>query len=159
MLDPFTSISLVSAIVQFVDFGIKVTSKSLEIYRSAEGLIAENVRLDEILTGINDLSERLARPQVGSHAAPISDDEKAVQKLAEASTKLAWEISALLESLRVSRVQEEVAKLPESSCEHLGKDKICELEEGLHAIQGQITHRLVYMMRYDSMLFCDSHFD
>jgi hypothetical protein len=51
-MDPITALGVAGTIVQFVDFGIRVVSKSNKIYHSGDGSLAENYDLEKVA---NDL--------------------------------------------------------------------------------------------------------
>jgi hypothetical protein len=45
MLDPMSALSVAASAVQFVDFSLKMVSKSKEIYKSTSGVLEENSQL------------------------------------------------------------------------------------------------------------------
>ncbi len=47
-IDPIIVLGIASNDVQFVDFGIKIVSKGREVYKSADGKLAENVDLEAV---------------------------------------------------------------------------------------------------------------
>lgn len=51
--DPLSALGVASAIVQMVDFGAKLFSKSAKLYKSADGSLPTNVELSSI---VEDLS-------------------------------------------------------------------------------------------------------
>ncbi len=80
MLDPLTALSIASSIVQFVDYGSKLLSKSYELYESADGTTIGNAELEVIAKDLQDLNEWIQcplRPRlVCSGGAKKSDDVK-----------------------------------------------------------------------------------
>jgi hypothetical protein len=48
MLDPFTTLSLVGNLIQFIDFSSKLVTKGREIYRSADGALRENLEVEVV---------------------------------------------------------------------------------------------------------------
>ena len=49
IMEALTALSVASSVIQFVDFGCKLLSQSRQLYKSAEGILTENVDI-EILT-------------------------------------------------------------------------------------------------------------
>ena len=101
MLDPLTTFSLASAIVQFVDFGSKVARGAIEIYNSADGTLEENVELEDSTAKIKQLNERiLSHPIVKAAGGEISENEALLGDLASRSNVVAGELLSLLENFR-----------------------------------------------------------
>jgi hypothetical protein len=68
-LDPFTALGVAGNIVQFVDFTVKLISKSHEIYKSVDGALVENQDLEAIANNLSRLTERL-RTDLSCHLLP-----------------------------------------------------------------------------------------
>jgi hypothetical protein len=60
MLDPSTALSVACSVVQFVDFGTKLTSKGKEYYRSADGVLADHAEQAAISSKLAKLSEQVS---------------------------------------------------------------------------------------------------
>jgi hypothetical protein len=62
MLDLITALGVAGKFFQFIDFGIKATSKAHEIHRSADGALQENINLevltDDLVVVANNFDER-----------------------------------------------------------------------------------------------------
>jgi hypothetical protein len=58
-MDPLTAIGLVGNIVQFVEFGLKLISKSASLYRSSEGTLLENSAIEAATAHLLILNEKL----------------------------------------------------------------------------------------------------
>ena len=58
-LESLAALSLAGNIVQFIDFGCRLFSKSRELYASSDGVLAENVELENIANSLNALSQGL----------------------------------------------------------------------------------------------------
>lgn len=63
-MDPLSIVALASATVQFVDFGLKTVHRCYEIYKSAEGLTADNAELKDHTRRLEEISVDLAHPQI-----------------------------------------------------------------------------------------------
>jgi hypothetical protein len=69
MLDPLTALGVAGTIVQFVDFTVKLMSKSHELYKSTDGALVGNKDLEAIAANLNRLTERL-RTDMNRHLLP-----------------------------------------------------------------------------------------
>lgn len=69
MLDPLTALGVAGNIVQFVDFTVKLMSKSHELYKSTDGALVGNKDLEAIAANLNRLTERL-RTDMNRHLLP-----------------------------------------------------------------------------------------
>ena len=58
-MDPFTAIGLAASIVQFLEFGRKLVSGAVEIYRNVDGATSSNILLEQITTDLHDLCNEL----------------------------------------------------------------------------------------------------
>ena len=59
MSDPLTTLALVGNVVQFIDFGCKLVSKTAELAQSAEGVLKENADLEVTTTDSISISNGL----------------------------------------------------------------------------------------------------
>lgn len=144
MLDPINAIGLASSIVQFVQFGTKLVSEGLELYQSNDGALARNSELEAIVKDINERSKILINtPQ-------LSEDDVAMQKLAESSRKIADELLKKLSSLRTPESHKRLQSSRKTLAAAWKKDKIADLERRLCRLQTQINERLVFMMRFST---------
>ena len=88
VLDPFTAIGLAANVVQFIDYGSKLISNGLELYRN--GILLEQGQLRDQASQLQDFNDVLiirlkeidksdspqARPRVHkSHKPKVKDDE------------------------------------------------------------------------------------
>lgn len=78
MLDPLSAVSLVAAILQFVDFGSKIIVSGYETHRSTHGATEETV-------GLEDLTQRLHKPQdqLSTPLNQLAHIDQELQKLAQ----------------------------------------------------------------------------
>ncbi len=58
-MDPLTSLSLASNVIQIVDFSTQLVSKGYKIYKSADGTLAENVDIEAVTHSLKTLSGKL----------------------------------------------------------------------------------------------------
>lgn len=57
MLDPLTSLSIASSVIQFVDYSTKLVSKAKEIRKSSNGVLSENLEVESVCKRLQTLSE------------------------------------------------------------------------------------------------------
>ena len=148
MLDPINAIGLASSIVQFVQLGTKLVLEGLELYQSNDGALARNSELEAIVKDINQRSEIL------TNTPQLSEDDVAMQKLAESSRKIADELLKQLSSLRTPESHKRLQSSRKAMAAAWKKDKIADLERRLCRLQNQINQRLVFMMRFSTHSTC-----
>lgn len=148
MLDPISAIGLASSIVQFVQFGTKLVLEGLELYQSNDGALARNSELEAIVKDINQRSEIL------TNTSQPSEDDVAMQKLAESSRKIADELLKQLSSLRTPESHKRLQSSRKAMAAAWKKDRIADLERRLCRLQNQINQRLVFMMRSSNHSTC-----
>jgi hypothetical protein len=100
MLDPLTSLSLASSIVQFVDFGTRLIAESQQIYYAAGGALKENVELEEIATDLKSLSHNLKSNPFLDVKLP-SNNGIGLQDLASSCMNVADELLSVLQDLKI----------------------------------------------------------
>ncbi len=72
-MDPFASLSIAAAVIQFIDFGSKLVSGTYEIYRSLDGLTDEISELSSRTGRLGALASSLASPSAADEnpASPL----------------------------------------------------------------------------------------
>lgn len=102
-LESIAALNLAGNIVQFIDFGCRLFSKSRELYKSSDGVLAENVELEIIVTSLSTLSKGLTD---GSPQACLrTPDYYNLVLLAERCKGIADELLEVLEKLKVRNSQ------------------------------------------------------
>ena len=152
MIDPLSSISLASAIVQLIDFGYKTVRGTFEIYRTSQGALAENIDIEHATQDIRRLSDKVSDCTCGPSANVLTDDEKELQALANESREIANELLIILQGLKVTDAPGKSQKWQSfrvalASSMPNNKNKILDLEKRLETSQKQIYRRLLIMMR------------
>lgn len=143
VLDPFTSLSLATSIVQFVDFGSKIFAESVRIQRSASGTAPDIVDLQAATDQLKDISRQLERKTNVS-----SDSDKAISTLAHLCQSEADKLRAILEKL-VGRLGAGKWRCLLHALEtEMRRDKIAQLQKNLGRIQTQLMFHLLILTRY-----------
>ncbi|KAE9375911.1 hypothetical protein N431DRAFT_481115 [Stipitochalara longipes BDJ] len=102
VLDPLTALSVAGTIVQFVDFGTKILSRSRQLYHSTKGALALDEELDLIITHLTKLTAKLIRPlSTPSTENEASEEEQALRELCDACNTVAQEMVERLEGFKV----------------------------------------------------------
>ncbi|KAN0112561.1 hypothetical protein V8E51_005512 [Hyaloscypha variabilis] len=158
MLDPLTALGLASSVAQFVDFGFKVISESRQQYRSATGILPDNLSLETFVADLSDISERLAsddseRPggtrfitNSAIRTWDKSHEDRALRELAARSKTLADEILHILEDLKVKGPNRRWESIRQAFRSRMKREKIRDMEKRLEQIRSQLNLRLVAMM-------------
>ena len=149
MLDPFSTISLASAIVQFVDFSAKLIAGSVELYRSVDGRSVANVELENIAADIKQLNEGLtyAENQPGAQSRQRSKDEIALGKLAVSCNQINDDLLRVLDAQKAGGPHKKWQSFRKALNTLWDKEKVRELEKRLSRIRDQINSHLLSMMR------------
>jgi hypothetical protein len=58
-MDPLTTVSLASNVVQFLDIAARVVSKSSEVYHSSSGVLRENADLESVTADLKRMADKL----------------------------------------------------------------------------------------------------
>ncbi|KAH8790555.1 hypothetical protein F5882DRAFT_353638 [Hyaloscypha sp. PMI_1271] len=100
-LDPITALSLASNVIQFVDFGSKLLSKTRELHKSTTGALSENIELETITSDLKVLNSRLQLPQLSQVSGNgLDESEKALVALSVKCTEIADELLGALDQLK-----------------------------------------------------------
>ena len=153
-MDPLTAISLMSAIVQFVDFSSKLIAEGHQIYQSIEGASRANLHTESITNHINSLNTHLLQPvRRYSQTGVSSESENALRDLATECRAVATVLLILLNELKVDKHSQGAQRKWETFRKAVliqnpkNKDKIKSLEEALGNFQKQINLHLVTMIK------------
>lgn len=96
-MEPLTAIGLASNILSFIDFGARVVSSAIEIYKSdASGITEERRNTEAVVTEMRYFASKMQPPD----DAQLTGDEKALCALAKECHGLAAQIIALVEKVK-----------------------------------------------------------
>jgi hypothetical protein len=101
-LEGLAALSLAGNIVQFIELGSKLFSKSRDLYQSAAGISSEDAQLSIIARSTRILSEGLVVSS--SNGDPRSPNEENLSNLATECKDIAQEVLDALNQLKVKRV-------------------------------------------------------
>jgi hypothetical protein len=102
-MDPLTALSLAGSVVQFVDFGSKVLTRSHELYKSARGSLSFIEELDYVTVDLQKLVIKLQHPFGDLKSAHgLTEDEEALQEICSKCRTIAEDMIQRLAELRVT---------------------------------------------------------
>ncbi|RSL88327.1 hypothetical protein CEP52_015262 [Fusarium oligoseptatum] len=153
-MDPITALQTASAIIGIVDFGSRLLSSTYEIYQSASGHTARDVRLSTLSDELNCLGKQL-QDRLQSAPSATSSSDRTLQNLSvrcvEASDKLHSAIRDLQASRsgngRISTAANSFASALKAVWK---KGEIESLREELTEIRSQITFAAIISVLSES---------
>ncbi|CAG8953406.1 hypothetical protein HYFRA_00010154 [Hymenoscyphus fraxineus] len=147
MMAELAAIGLVSNIVGFIDFGLKLFREGKEIYESAEGANVKQLDLEIITLDLKRLMEEL---QPTSY---ITKDDAAIAKLALHCRKLADELLCVLAKLKIKEGTGKNRKwrsFRQALKGVLKENDIQLLETRIEKFQKQLGQRLLYTLSHQN---------
>ncbi|VUC25231.1 unnamed protein product [Clonostachys rosea] len=110
-MDALNTLQVAGGVIQFLDFGSKLLSNTRKLYRSADGVLSENVDLEVITTDLATILLSLERKLPDYRAIKAdcsqSEDEKALDELCIRCVAIAEELIAHLNRLKIASVKDE----------------------------------------------------
>ena len=146
-MEPLSALVIASTVVQMVDFGAKLFSKSVELYKSAESSLPTNVELSSIVEDLSQISASLAATGILKNEE-LTEDEVALNKLASRCNILANELISDLLRLAVQNPQRKWESVYKAVKAVWKEKKIHEIQERLNAFRSELTLRLVAILKY-----------
>ena len=140
MMDPLSTIGLVGNIVQFVDFGSKLISKSVELYQSTEGALDENLGAETATNHLKDLNEKLKNDAKSTGDTTLKD-------LCEACDQVARELLEALDKVKVKGKHEKWKSIRKALRSVWSKEHIEELEQRLARLRAELNLHLIVDLR------------
>ena len=142
--ESLAALSLASSIVQFIDFGCRLFSKSRELY--IEGFVTESVQLETISETVGRFAKDLI--VTPSRKDLLSKDEADLLTLAEVCEEIAEDFKLLLSQLRVKGCGHKWQSLRVSLKRLWKSDDIERMAQRLDRASNQLTSCLVRILKY-----------
>jgi hypothetical protein len=105
-MDPLAALSIAGNIVQFVEYGSKLLSQSLELYRSSQGSLAADHELHLVTSDLRALVLKLrtdgSSPRPSRFQPDAEDTSSDFRKVCNEAIALAEEILSRLDGLKVT---------------------------------------------------------
>ncbi|KGO76158.1 hypothetical protein PITC_091830 [Penicillium italicum] len=102
VLDPGTSLAVVSFVIQFVDTGCKLFSKTREFYKSTTGALADDLELQSIARQLDELAGSARFLPSLSDNPGTSRGEKLLLEISQGCKEQAKKLDDLLRPMRTS---------------------------------------------------------
>ncbi|KXG52206.1 uncharacterized protein PGRI_084900 [Penicillium griseofulvum] len=102
VLDPSTSLAVVGIVIQFVDAGCKLFSKSREFYKSTTGALADDIELQSIARQLEELAGSARFLPSLSDSPGASRGEKLLLEISQGCQEQAKKLDDILRPLRTS---------------------------------------------------------
>ncbi|KAF2650978.1 ankyrin [Lophiostoma macrostomum CBS 122681] len=101
MVDPLTTLSAASNVVQFIELVIKIVGKSRAIHKSASGVLDEHKHLEDVTTDLGILTGKL-RGSITVSEVPtcFTEDEQALSDLCAGCLEVSGQLAAALSRLK-----------------------------------------------------------
>lgn len=148
VLDALTAVGLAGNIIQFIDFSIKLVSKSREIYKSADGALIENKHLEETTTDLNQIQNTLRESLEAKLASnQFTQDEKALADLNEKCLEVAATLLEKLEDLKASSPRKRWKSLRQALKSVWSKEAVDSLSWTLKGLREEINTRILVHLR------------
>jgi hypothetical protein len=153
MLDPMSALSIAASAVQFVDFSIKIVSKSKEIYKSTSGGLEENLQLTRSAKTLVKSSEDFRNAlHVGGIHPPvvISDSQADLLGLCENCLKGAKRLADRLTSLEVKEGEKRRGwkSIRQALKSEWGKKEVNEMRDILAGYKSELMLYILISVQY-----------
>ena len=142
--ESLAALSLASNIVQFIDFGCRLFSKSRELY--IEGFVTESVQLETISETVRRFAKEINVTPTRKDL--LSKDEADLLTLAEVCGEIAEELQLLLLQLRVNGCGHKWQSLRVSLKRLWKSDDMERMAKRLDRASNQLTSCLVRILKY-----------
>ena len=148
MMDPFSAISLASAVVQFLDFSCKLITEGHELYKSSHGTLQKYIELERIAIDIRTHNNAIReKDRLSNSTRPLSEDEKAIQGLSLECRRIAGDLLTVLKQLKTRSPHGKWDSFHKALLSAWKRGTIEDLSRRLAQAQVQINSRLIAMMR------------
>jgi hypothetical protein len=145
MADPFTIIGTTAAVLSFAQYAGNIILTAYSLYDSATDITAENRRLEDATSELNQLLDDLSTDAV---ANPQSGQEKSIAELAAASRGLGDRILKLLKKTKVQRSHSVRESIRAAMATVWTKSVVNNLRKDLGFCTTQLSLHLQIIMRY-----------
>ncbi|KAI0188944.1 hypothetical protein EV127DRAFT_512657 [Xylaria flabelliformis] len=101
-MNPLDAISLAAAVAQFTDFGVRLLSETLNVYKSVSGMTIEIVELKTIEDDLRQLSQSIQEKslQLADPRKPLHESDRRLLQLCETCQSLSTELVTTVDRLR-----------------------------------------------------------
>ena len=145
VLDPGSAISLAAAVIQFVDFGTKLISKGTQIYKSENGVLADDEERSGISSRLSNLNKGLSDSIINSQLDKKSSPaELALIEVTLACRVQADEFTSAIEKLKITGKHRKWNSFRQALKSIWSKEELKRKFDHLNCLQHQVlVHLLV----------------
>jgi hypothetical protein len=133
-------VGLVGNIIQFVDFSGKLISKSVQLYQSREGALAENIDTETATNHLLLLNDKLKD-------TATSTGDRTLKDLCEACHTVARELLEALDEVKVKGKQQKWKSIRKALNSVWSKEHIAQLEQRLANLRKELNLHVVVDIR------------
>jgi len=126
-MDPFSALSLAGLVVQFVEFGIKLTMKSSEMYNSVSGQSQADQMILQDTNRLREFTEQLGQSLSSRH----SPAEANIASLAKECAAEAQKLRRIIYSLQSLTVGEKAKHIIDGLSTSMDEDKLAAVRNAL----------------------------
>jgi hypothetical protein len=137
MLDPITALGVAGNLVQFIDFGLKATSKAREIHKSAAGTLQENIDIEAIAEDLAAVTKELELSSVTPTSNSNLDD------VCVRCKKTAADLLSALKALKVEGERSKVKSVRQALKAILGKKGVEEMKTRLEGFRDEMQFHVL----------------
>jgi N-terminal domain on NACHT_NTPase and P-loop NTPases len=142
MLDPITALGVAGNVVQFIDFGLKATSKAREIHRDSKGKTVADADLEVVTKDLVALNAQLYS-SVGS-----SGQTEALEELCERCAKTAGELLSALQSFTVTGKKTKWKSTRKALKSLWGREAVEEMKKRLLDFREELKLHFLVRLKY-----------
>ena len=147
-MEALATVAVVSSIIQLVDFSSKLLSDGIEMYESADGVLGHDALVEQVTMDLVALDEGLKRSiQTPGQTLCLSEDEAALQVLAEKSREISMELLTRLGGLKLSDKRSAWETVRKTIKGMRGKAKTDAMVQNIDYIKKQLDSRLIVSIR------------
>lgn len=146
-MDPLSALSLASNICQLLDFGGRLLSGSLELYRSVDGVSSVNGELQSITDDLTGICTALMQPESRIDEQRATKSELALIPLSQSCKALGEEFLSLLRSLKVKTRQQKIGSVRQALRNEWKRKEVQDYQKRLKNYRSQIAVNLMEILR------------
>jgi hypothetical protein len=100
-MDPLSALSIAASVIQFLDFGSKIVSKGVHLYKSSDGTLSEHVEIEMAANRLREMSENFKKSARYRQQSPCSENRSELDTICDSCAIVSEELIAKLNELKV----------------------------------------------------------
>lgn len=148
MLDPLAALGAVANIAQFIEFAIKISSKSRDIYHSASGNPIELEDLRDVNDDLSKISRKLRNSFTSATTSTcLTEDEQALHELCKGCIDVSEELTAALSKIEHHGKRGKFRSFRQALKSVWSKEDIDQLEKRMKLYKEELNFRIIVGLR------------